>query len=165
MFLAERPETSARAESYFREALRLNPDDPDATNALVSLMTRQGRWNEVLPLLRNTLRLHPEDLYAWVNLGNVLATNGDHAGDWPPIRRPSGSTPRAPNAHANLGGLLWIQGKLDEAQAHFVAALDHDPDRVQARRALEALRHRRGTDGTSPIRRTGSIPDPTRYVR
>jgi tetratricopeptide (TPR) repeat protein len=143
-FLAADPRTRAAAESLLTRAVRMVPDDPDLANDLGLLLVEQGRPEEGLPYFRNALRLEPDHVYARINLGNLLAARGDLAGAMAAYRAALQIAPANSDAHANLGMALLLKDRLPEAEPHLVEALRLDPGAVQARRALEDLRRRRG---------------------
>ena len=46
--------------------------------------------------------------------------------------------------HFNLGRILLMKERVEEAEQAFQRALSYDPDYLPARQALEAIRERRG---------------------
>ena len=65
-----------KAIALFREAVRLDPDNAPAHNALGSLLNRAGRYGEALPHAEAAARLAPEDARYRYNRGVVRAEHG-----------------------------------------------------------------------------------------
>jgi len=64
--------SAAEAERGYRLLLTLAPRDPRMPAHLAVLLLEQGRAEEALPLLDQTLALDPGQAGMWVNKGNVL---------------------------------------------------------------------------------------------
>jgi tetratricopeptide (TPR) repeat protein len=67
------------AAAAYREALRLDPDIPEAWAGLALLFEQQGRHEEASAAYREVARLKPDDAVAWYNLGVVHRKLGQHA--------------------------------------------------------------------------------------
>ena len=55
----------------YREALRLNPNEPAAYNNIGTLLFRQGKWEEAARFFRRALELNPAYSEARENLGKA----------------------------------------------------------------------------------------------
>src|ERR1022692_3054774 len=66
----------AEAEACFREALRLNPDDPDVLNNLGTAVWKQGRAPEAMAYYLRAHQFKPNDFGIMNNLGIVLWDQG-----------------------------------------------------------------------------------------
>jgi Flp pilus assembly protein TadD len=62
----------AEAESFFREALRHNPDDPDTLNNLGNAIWHQGRSSEATAYFLRGYQFNQNDYGLLNNLGIVL---------------------------------------------------------------------------------------------
>ena len=107
---------SAESETYWREALRLWPDDIDVLNELGLAIWRQGRAAEAEPIYRRAYQIKPDDYRILSNLGLAIYDQGriDEAGEY--YRRAIEIEPDAFDALMNLGLVLSDQGKFDEAK-------------------------------------------------
>lgn len=110
------------AVEQYRECLRLNPKDAQAHNNLGNALAEQGKLAEAVQSYREALQLNSDNPEAYVNLGVVLGRLGNQA-----------------EAHYNMGLGFALQGKRDEAIAHFREALRLKPDYAEAARQLENL--------------------------
>jgi tetratricopeptide (TPR) repeat protein len=106
----------------YRECLDLNPKDAQAHNNLGNALAEQGKLEEAVQNYRKALQLNSDNPEAYVNLGIVLGRLGNQA-----------------EAHYNMGLGFALQGKRDEAIAHFREALRLKPDYPEAARQLESL--------------------------
>jgi tetratricopeptide (TPR) repeat protein len=63
----------AAAAGEYREALRLQPDYPEARFALGNLLARTGRLSEAIAEYQEILRTHPDDALVRQNLEQARA--------------------------------------------------------------------------------------------
>jgi tetratricopeptide (TPR) repeat protein len=68
------------AETAYRQALLLDPDNRDAQRGLVQALLEQERFPEVRNLLRSALDQQPREASFWSLLANVEVAAGDTAG-------------------------------------------------------------------------------------
>jgi hypothetical protein len=145
---AGEPGKLAEAESLIAKAVRMVPSDPSVRNALTIVLAKQGRIDEALFHTREVLRLAPNNIHAWVNLGILRAIKGDPTGAAAAFEWALQIDPNNADAHRNLGLLLLSQGK--SAEAHLLATRRLNPSMIKARRALEDLRRRQNRYSESP---------------
>ena len=120
------------AIEQFQRALRIDPNDADATYNLGNALAQQGSFEEAAKQLQNALQINPGNAMAAYDLGNVRARQGrfDEAiGDFELALR---IDPGLAKAHYNLGSLLGKQGKLNEAVEQYQKALQVDAHYVRA---------------------------------
>ncbi|HUB58978.1 MAG TPA: tetratricopeptide repeat protein [Candidatus Micrarchaeia archaeon] len=127
------------AVTEFAEAVRIQPDDPIANNALGGALLASGRVDEAIAHLNIALKGRPDYFDAHYNLGNALATQGDFTGALTHFRAAVRLNPGDAGAEANLGSALAETGNLKEARLHFERALQIDPKNELARENLEQL--------------------------
>ena len=118
----------AESETYWREALDLQPDDVDVLNELGLAVWRQGRAADAEPFYRRAREINPRDFRVLSNLGLAVYDQGriDEAGEY--YRLAIGIEPEAFDALMNLGLVCSDQGKFDEAKDWLDAASRLQPN-------------------------------------
>jgi len=71
-FAAHRPGGMEEAARYYRDAVRIKPDSPEAQNNLASALAETGRLQESVPHFEQAVRSAPNYVVARVNFGGVL---------------------------------------------------------------------------------------------
>jgi tetratricopeptide (TPR) repeat protein len=127
------------AETEYRAALALSPDDADAHNNLGSVWSKMpGRRGDAIAQLEEALRLRPGDGLAHYNLANAWAEEpgrGDDAAAQ--YREALRLEPDNALAHYNLGNLeLKLPGRQNEAIAQYRETLRLRPDLAEAHNNL-----------------------------
>jgi Flp pilus assembly protein TadD len=130
----------ARAQSEFREALRLQPGHAGALSNLGILAQRRGDLVEARRLYREALAARPEQAEVWNNLGALDEAEGDLAGAATAYREAVRLYPAAPLFLANLAGILAAQERREEAASLFEQAVKLDPTVPRWQAALATLR-------------------------
>ncbi|MCA9049600.1 MAG: tetratricopeptide repeat protein [Planctomycetaceae bacterium] len=130
------------SEAAYREALRINPEDPDAWNNLgILLADPLGRYEDSEAAYREALRINPEFAYVWNNLGNLLK---DHLGRYEDseaaYREALRINPKYAPALDNLGRLLQDHlGRYADSEAAYRKALRINPEDAAAWNGLGNL--------------------------
>ncbi len=85
------------AVAQYREAVRGSADDAGFQRALGLALVQQGRSEEAVGVLQESLRLDPKSAATHDALANALYDRGDYAGAWREVRacRARGGTPTA----------------------------------------------------------------------
>jgi len=146
-----------QAESLYRRALRLEPNQVDALSNLGVIVARRGRVDEAVGLFERALKIDPHHFDAHNNLGIVRMDAGRLDEATRHYRAALKIRPDDAGALDNLGLALMLEGELDEAVTSFRRALAIDPDLARAHADLaealeaqgkldEAARHRRRAD-------------------
>lgn len=114
------------AESSFREALRLEPDNTEALFNL-ALLIRPDASDQATMLLRRAIEIDPLYAGAYGELGFQLL--GDKALDEAEhmLRTSIVLDPSKPWTRIYLANTLWAQGFVDEAESEFMCARDLAP--------------------------------------
>lgn len=131
-FALAEAQSSARAETAYREALRLKPDYPNARNYLGALLVDLGRPEQAEHELRAALAVRPRFAEAHNNLGLALAARGKTE---PAIASFTEAVRLAPSfgqARNNLGIALASAGRSAEALAQFEASVRYQPRSAEA---------------------------------
>ena len=122
-------------------ARRLSPDDFDVRFLFGGLLAAEGRREEAIGELREAVRLHPAHVDARRALAQVLDDAGRPADSWVEWQELLARNPEDPRILSDVGSIHARRGRLDEARAHFRAALraaEAAGDRARA----EAIRSR-----------------------
>lgn len=141
----ERMDDWPRAESDFRQALELNPEQPQVLNYLgYSLVEKKLKLDEALDMIERAVAARPNSGFIVDSLGWVLFRLGRYDEAVPHMERAAELMPIDPVVNDHLGDVYWAVGRKLEARFQWNRALsfiehdDHgeaDPDRI--RRKLE----------------------------
>ncbi|SEK57150.1 Flp pilus assembly protein TadD, contains TPR repeats [Roseivivax marinus] len=134
------------AESDFRAALELNPEQPQVLNYLgYSLVEQQENLDEALAMIERAVEIEPNSGYIVDSLGWVLYRLGRYDEAVGHMERAAELMPIDPVVNDHLGDVYWAVGRELEAEFMWNRALsfvdaedvsqDADPDRI--RRKLE----------------------------
>ncbi|MEQ8291501.1 MAG: tetratricopeptide repeat protein [Roseovarius sp.] len=135
-----------KAESDFRRALELNPEQPQVLNYLgYSLVEKQIKLDEALDMIERAVAKQPNSGYIVDSLGWVLYRLGRYEEAVEHMERAAELMPVDPVVNDHLGDVLWAVGRKNEAEFQWKRALsfvdqekpspDIKPDRI--RRKLE----------------------------
>jgi protein O-mannosyl-transferase len=141
----------ARALEHLAEAVRLDPDQPDARSALAAAhndrglqFQRAGRFEEAVGDYQAALRLRPDFALAANNLGAALKQQGRWDEAVAAFARAISVAPQYADARFNLANLLLSQGRPGEAIPHYETAVSANPRDVAARVNLGVALQRAG---------------------
>ncbi|NRF66458.1 tetratricopeptide repeat protein [Aquincola sp. S2] len=126
-----RSEQLPEAEGALDALLACWPDQPDALHFLGVLRHTQGRSDEAVALVRQSLAQVPGNVGAWNNLGNILllAQRFDEAADaYEHSVEAAHGTPAASQALDNLAVLYRKQGRALDAERVSRQAIALNPD-------------------------------------
>jgi TolB-like protein/Tfp pilus assembly protein PilF len=114
------------AETHYRRAIALNPNDSVAMCAFGRLLAAEGHWDEALERIREAMRINPyhPDWY-WQVLGAVLYSVGRYADAAEALGR---ATHRGFWSRCYLAACLAQLGRLDEASTALAEARRLRPD-------------------------------------
>jgi tetratricopeptide (TPR) repeat protein len=127
------------AEERFQQVANAHPNDPHVVDALGQFYAAEQRWPEAARTLDRAARLDPEDATIQFHVAVATARTGD-------VDRARSHFARAvgpAEAHYNLGYVLFDEGRLDEAEREFIAAITKQPGLEQAQVMLGELRAER----------------------
>ncbi len=142
----ERLKNWDQAEADFRQALELNPDQPQVLNYLgYSLVERREKLDEALNMIERAVTARPDSGYIVDSLGWVLFRLGRYDEAVEHMERAVELMPVDPVVNDHLGDVYWAVGRAREAEFQWKRALsfidpddtdgEADPDRI--RRKLE----------------------------
>jgi len=156
--LGEWPE----AESDFRRALDLSPEQPEVLNYLgYSLVEQRKHLDEALDMIERAVQQRPESGAIQDSFGWALYRLGRYEEAVDPMERAASLSPVDPVVNDHLGDVLWAVGRETEAEFQWKRALsfitedtpeqDIDPERI--RRKLEVgLDQVLASEGAPPIK-------------
>jgi tetratricopeptide (TPR) repeat protein len=119
--------TWADRETLFRHALAVTSDNWVAHHNLGTVLFNQGKPDEAIVHLTETLRLQPSYTEAHYNLGLALERTGKHAEAIAQFERALQLRPTLAKAHNNIAIILAGEGRTDEAIQHLREAIRIDP--------------------------------------
>jgi tetratricopeptide (TPR) repeat protein len=127
-FSAQNQGDLPRAEALYLQALRLQPEQPDALQLLGGLARRQGDVAGAETLLRRSLQQRAEQPHVWNSLGNLLEATGRPDEALAAFARAAVQAPAFVDAHYNRARVLHQQGRLPQAAASLNQALVRAPE-------------------------------------
>lgn len=123
----------------YTKLLRGDPANPLRHDAVALLYLDEGRMDEAIVELRESLRLNDDSAPTHYNLGYALSVRGrgnEAIGEFETALRIDSEYAQA---HNNLGALLQLGGQPDAALEHYRRAVALRPDNVEARANLGRL--------------------------
>jgi tetratricopeptide (TPR) repeat protein len=147
--LADRGELDAFV-GQCREALRIEPNFPEAHYNLGVGLYRQGRRREALTHWQRAVAVKPDHAEAHFNMGALFYESGQLDQATRHLAEAVRLQPRLAAAHTALGIALEARGDLAGAQGHYEEALRLEPDNVDARGHLQRVRTRISASPSPP---------------
>jgi tetratricopeptide (TPR) repeat protein len=142
-YIKQSPRRYDRADAEAREALRINPQNPEPFITLGLIAEEQGRIDEAIPLFQQATRMHAARAsetgvrgapfaHALRSLGHAYATKGEIDKAILVYRNAVEINPNYQQALNDLGGLYNLRGRYDEAAKLLERAVEINPDDVRA---------------------------------
>ena len=122
----------ADATTLFSRALAVTEDNWLAHNNLAAALSAQGKQDEAIAHLRESLRVRPDYRDARYNLGVALARSGKPVEAIEQLEQARRIGPDTAKIENNLAGAFAATGRIDQAIEHLRQALRLDPDNVEA---------------------------------
>jgi len=124
------------AEELYRELIAEGNNNHVVYGNLAAVYGMQGRYNELINLLKKALDLKPNYPEAHNNMGLALQRKGDLAAAITSYKKALDLKANYPDAHINLGLALEEKGDLDAAISSYSKALELDPSDADAHKNL-----------------------------
>ncbi|MCH7987832.1 MAG: tetratricopeptide repeat protein [Planctomycetes bacterium] len=133
-----------RAESLYREIVRIDPGHASAYHLLGVAAHQQNHNQTAIDCLQKAIHIDPARAPAHFYLGNVLIEQSrlDEAADC--FRQAIRIRPDYSEAYVRLGAVLLIQAEIDEAERYFIEALRLNPNTIHAWMNLGHIFKKRG---------------------
>jgi len=123
--------TFGAAASEFRRSQALNADRPEARVALALFDAAEGNPDAARATLLETLRIAPDALPAWINLGDLARREGQEHEATTLLRKGLEQNPDSPDLKHALGLALVRIGARSEAEALLAAAARTAPQNAR----------------------------------
>ena len=131
------------SEYLSRRAVELDPDNPEAVIKLARVLRTLDRNQEALPLFERYRAMVPGDMQALAHIASCLSAMGRYQEAETHLRQAL-MTLDDPITHYNMGLLMSVTGRLNEAVKEYERALTLDPMHVDARGNLAIVLARQG---------------------
>ncbi len=136
----ERSDKWEQAESDFRKALELSPDQPLVLNYLgYSLVELRLKLDEAQQMIEKAVASRPQDGFITDSLGWVLYRVGKFEEAVAPMERAVELIANDPIINDHLGDVYWMVNRKREAEFQWKRALSYDPDEKDAVRVRRKL--------------------------
>jgi predicted TPR repeat methyltransferase len=120
------------AEQMYRQALRWQPDHPDAYHLLGLLAAQLNRPDDALPLFQHAITLNPDVPEYYANYGNALLIRSRIEEAEAAFEKAVSLRPDFPEALMNLATVRRNRGDLDGAEQLLSRSLELRPDWPEA---------------------------------
>lgn len=138
----ERQKIWDKAETDFRQALSLSPDEPLVLNYLgYSMIEKKVNLSEALNMVKKAVELKPNDGYIVDSLGWAYFQLGDYEEATTHIERAVDLNPADPIIGEHLGDAYWRVGRTLEARFQWQHAKDNGPEPDDLKRIEEKLQN------------------------
>lgn len=135
---------NSEAADLFEKALKAQPDNVEALQALGEVFLKLGQPERAAEALRKALKINPGDARTHANLGWALLDVGENAAAVTALRNAIEIDPKSPLYHSDLGAALSRLSKLEESEREYRRAIELDPGFVNAHYNLANLLARVG---------------------
>ncbi|AJE48978.1 hypothetical protein P73_4263 [Celeribacter indicus] len=128
------------AETDLRQALALQPDQPQVLNYLgYSFLEMKSNLDEAMDMIRKAAEARPQDGYITDSLGWGLYRLGRYEEAVDPMERAVALMPVDPIINDHLGDVYWAVGREREARFQWERALSFEPEDEDAERIRRKL--------------------------
>ena len=135
------------AGARFREALAMNPRNPQAHITLGNTLEAAGNNDEAMTHYQEAIRLDPASATAHVNAGNIFLKRNQQDRAVAEFQAALTIEPANIYAHYNLGQCFLAAGKLPEALEHLLEVKRQSPNNAPLRFLLGKVHEKMGQPG------------------
>ncbi|MDR1144281.1 MAG: tetratricopeptide repeat protein, partial [Spirochaetaceae bacterium] len=135
-----------KAMEAFNRILHTDPLNAEARNNMGVVLADQGRTKEAIENYRRAIEADPKYVKAVVNLERVLEDSGDFADAVVELEKLIKLVPNSVDVHCRLASLYLKMERYPEALQQSMAALDWEPENIQALRIQGATQRVMGND-------------------
>ncbi|MGF6861076.1 tetratricopeptide (TPR) repeat protein [Rhodobacteraceae bacterium MBR-64] len=129
-----------KAEADFREALTLQPDQPEVLNYLgYSYVDKGQNLDEALDMIKRAVAARPDDGYITDSLGWAYYKMGRYQEAVAPMEKAAQLEAVDPIVNDHLGDVYWAVGRTLEARFQWRRALSFGPEEKDAQRIRRKL--------------------------
>ncbi|MFB8797813.1 MAG: tetratricopeptide repeat protein [Microcoleus sp.] len=132
------------AIAIYRQAIELNPNNPEFHRSLGEVLQRVGKHQEAIASYRQAIELQPKFSKAYHNLGNALS----QLKQWPEAiasyRQAIELNPNFPTAYYRLAEALKQLGETESAIAAYRQAIELNPNNPDCHHSLGELWRQQG---------------------
>lgn len=114
------------ANKRFAEANRLAPNDDEILFNWGMTKLEDGKSDEAIDLFQRTLKSNPKQFLAYNYMGKAYGQKKEYAKETEMYKKMLEFDPNFAQAHFNLGVVLSIRDKVEEAAPHFEKAIELD---------------------------------------
>lgn len=120
------------AEPFYRQALTVDENAPDALHLLGVVLSQKGNQGEAETLIQRALVLQPHNTAYHNSLGRVRLLQGRMEEGITSLEEAMRLAPQNPEAHFNLGEALLAQNHPEQAEPRYRRALELKPTHASA---------------------------------
>jgi len=124
------------AVPVWKQALKLEPDDPQSLNNLGVSLVFLKRNDEAVEDFHKALKADPEFVDAYTNIGQIEMERGQFNDALANYRKADELKPAAPEVHRHLGQALQALGRFNEAITEFQETLTFLPEDTKIQLSL-----------------------------
>jgi tetratricopeptide (TPR) repeat protein len=125
--LLEKQNRFADAEQEYKHALTIDQASTEALAGMANIYMRGHRLTEAEDILRKLVTLHPNDAAAHMQLGRMLAADGQNDRAIAELQSALKLSPGDAGAQRDLADLYASAGKYDQAEAQYRSLLAGSP--------------------------------------
>jgi tetratricopeptide (TPR) repeat protein len=142
--IAARRGDMAKAERYFRLALKVKPDYAKAWNNIGNIRAEAGDLTGARACYERALVVEPEDGRAYYFYGKLLLREGDIAGAVEKFELAVRYQPNFSSAWYELGNVARDAGDLEQARDYYEEAVYFEPAALDVRHRMAEVSHQMG---------------------
>ena len=138
-----------KAMATFNRVLAMDPFNAEAHNNMGVVLADQGRTQEAIKNYRQAIEVNPRYIKAVINLERALEASGDFADALIELEKLVKLSPDNASIRNRLAGLYLKMERYPEALEQAEAALQWEPDNIQALRVQGAAQRIMGNDAAA----------------